>query len=360
MPKVIKALNNITKQKLSGKLVVRDAVDSSITWEAYFGNGELHFATSKLGQKERLMYMISRQCPEFNPIEVRSDRSDYQFICEGWQSGLFSLQQARQLAHTITQEASIHMLAIDNAQIQFDRNVRLDRLIVSTSFPKIIEPVEEIVWQWQKIRSQINSPFTRVFLNDIDSLYRLLWPQFQSNKAIESYQVALTQNLCLYSVAEQLNIDVLELSYLLLSLIQNRSIRTSGYGQQVERPTIAYINDDRVMQDRVKLILESQGYEVMSLLEPSQARDRLIHARPTLILLDLSTSDSDGSQLCQLLRKSPSLKKIPVLLLGDRERLLDRLKAKLVGANEYINKPITPQNLVSLVNKYVSGNLVNT
>lgn len=103
MPKVIKALNKITQQKLSGKLIVRDAVDSSITWEAYFGNGDIHFATSNLGQKERLMYLISRDLPELNPITVIIDRFDYQFICELWQSGLFYIQQARQLVLAITQ-----------------------------------------------------------------------------------------------------------------------------------------------------------------------------------------------------------------------------------------------------------------
>jgi twitching motility two-component system response regulator PilG len=47
MTNFVKALKDIIQQKRSGKLIVRDAVDSSINWEAYFGNGNLHFATSK-------------------------------------------------------------------------------------------------------------------------------------------------------------------------------------------------------------------------------------------------------------------------------------------------------------------------
>jgi twitching motility two-component system response regulator PilG len=360
MPKVIKALNKINLKKLSGKLIVCDPVDSSIIWEAYFGNGDLHFASSTSGQKERLMYLISRDLLELEPSEVIIDRSDYHFICDRWQSGRFSIQQARQLVLAITQEAFIHMMAIDNAQMQFVPDARLEQSIVSTSFPKIMMPVEQTIWQWQKIRPQINSPFMRVYLKDIDSLYRLLWPKFRNNKEIEAYQVALTQNLCLYSIATELNIDVLELSYLLLPLIHDRYVHISSYGQPVERPKIAYIDGNRVTQDRVKFILESQGYEVMNLLEPSQAIDWLVRARPTLILLDLSTSDINSSELCQLLRKSPSLKKIPVLILGSHDRLLDRLKAKIVGANEYVNKPITPDNLVGLVNKYVSQALANS
>jgi twitching motility two-component system response regulator PilG len=361
MTKVIKALKNIIQQQRSGKLIVRDVVDSSTTWEAYFGNGTLHFATSTLGQRERLMYLTSRHHPDLNLSEFTIDRSDYQFICNQWQSGQFSLQQARQLALTSTQEALIHIMAIDNARMKFYPNDRLEILILSTSVEEIIMPIEKLIWQWQKIRPQINSPFVRVYLSNVDSLYQLLWQQLQSTKAIESYQTALTQNLCLYSIATQLNIDVLELSYLLRSLIHSRSIQISGYGQQqVDRPIIAYIDDDRTMPNNMKLMLESQGYEVMNLLKPSQAINHLILTRPMLILIDISMPGTNGYELCQLLRKSPSLKNVPILLLSNRDNLLDRLKAKIVGADDYINISITLQNLANLANSYISNSLVNS
>jgi twitching motility two-component system response regulator PilG len=361
MTKVVNTLRDITQQKQSGKLIVRDAVDSSITWEAYFGNGNLHFATSTLGQRERLMYLANRHHPDFKMSEFIIDRSDYQFICNRWQSGQFSLQQARQLALTSTQEAFIHLLAIDNAQIEFDPDAYLDVLLLSTSVREISTPITKLIWQWQQIRPQINSPFVRVYLSNADSLDRLLWPQLQSTKAIESYHVALTQNLCLYSIATQLNTDVLELSYLLRSLIHNRDAQISGYGQpQSERHLVGYINDDLTMQDRVKLLLESQGYEVMSLQNPSQAMNHLSRAHPILILLDISTPNIDGYEFCQLLHKSPNLKNVPILMIGSHDSLLGRIKAKMFGANDYINRSLIPENLVDLVNKHVSQSLINT
>jgi twitching motility two-component system response regulator PilG len=360
MTKVIKVLTDITEQQRSGKLIVRDAVDSSITWEAYFGNGNLHFATSKLGQKERLIYLINRYCPDSIATDLTIDDSDYQFICDRWQSGQFLFQQARQLAFTSTQEAFIHIMAIDNANLHFDPDARLDTLILSTSVRDLIVPVEKLISHWQKIRPQINSPFARVALANVDGLYQLLWQQLQSTKAIESYQSALTQNLCLYSIATQLNIDILELSYLLRSLLQNRSVRIYGYEQQqTARPTIAYIDEDRSMQDSMKSILESQGYEAIC-LQPSQAIDRLIRTPPTLILIDVTMTDVNGYELCQLFRKSPSLKNIPIILLGDGDNLLDRLKAKIVGVNGYIKKPIAPKNFANLINEYLAQVLVST
>jgi twitching motility two-component system response regulator PilG len=360
MTKVVEALKNIVQQKKSGRLIVRDAVDSSVTWEAYFGNGNLHFATSLLGQQERLIYLTNHHHPYFNLSNLVIERSDYQFICDRWQSGQFSLQQARQLALTITQEALVQMIAIDEAHMMFKPDDRLDPLIVSTSVQEIIRPVEKRIGQWQKIRPQINSPFVRIYLSNVDSLYQLLWQQLHSTKAIESYQAALTQNNCLYSIATQLNIDILELSYLLRSLIQNHSVQISDYGQQqLERPTIAYLDTNLTMQNVVKLVLESQGYQVMSLIKPAAAIDHLTRTRPTLILMDISMPNFDGHECCQLLRKSPNLKNVPILMLGNSNNLLDRVRSKLVGANDYIPKPITPKNLANIVNKQVSQLLVN-
>jgi twitching motility two-component system response regulator PilG len=361
MTRVVEALKEIIQQELSGQLIIRDALDSSMTWEAYFGNGKLHFATSTLGQRERLIYLTKHHHPDFNLSEFTIGQSDYQFICHQWQSGKLSLQQVRQLAFTSTQEAFIHIMALGSAEMEFNLDAHLDVLILSASVQQIITPVKQLIWQWQKIRPHITSPLVRVYLSNIDSLYQLLWQQLQSTKAIESYQSALTQNLCLYSTANQLNIDVQELCHMLLPLVRNRSAQISGYGQKQdeERPLIACIDDSQTVQNSVKMTLESNGYEVINLLKPAQAMTKLIRTHPTLILLDISMPDINGYELCQLLRKSPSLKQVPILMLSSRDGLFDRLKAKMVGANDYMTKPFTPTDLVNLVNKHVSQALVN-
>jgi twitching motility two-component system response regulator PilG len=361
MTKIVEALKEIIQQELSGRLTIRDTLDSSVTWEAYFGNGKLHFATSTLGQKERLIYLTKHHHPDFNLSEFAIGQSDYKFICHQWQSGKLSLQQIRQLAFTSTQEAFVHIMAMGKAEMEFDLDITLDVLVLSASVQQVIAPVKQLIWQWQKIRPHLTSPLVRVYLSDIDSLYKLLWQQLQSTKAIESYQAALTQNLCLYSIANQLNINVQELSHMLLPLVRNRSAQISSYGQKQdeERPLIACIDDSQTVQNSVKLTLEAHGYEVMGLLKPAQAMTKLIRTHPTLILMDITMPDINGYELCQLLRKSPNLKQVPILMLSSRDGLFDKFKAKMLGANDYMTKPFTPTELVNLVNKYVSQALVN-
>jgi twitching motility two-component system response regulator PilG len=362
MTRVVAALKDIIQQELSGRLTIKDSLDGSIAWEAYFGNGKLHFATSTMGQRERLMYLTRQHHPDLRLSEFTIGESDYQFICNQWQSGKLSLQQVRQLAFTCTQEAFVHIMAIGNAEMDFNLDVHLDVLILAASVQQIITPVKQLIWEWQKIRPYINSPLVRVYLSNIDSLYQLLWQQLQSTKAIESYQAALTQNLCLYSTASQLNIDVQQLTHMLLPLVRNRSAQISSYGekQDEERPLIACIDDSRTVQNSVKLTLESQGYEVLGFLQPAQAITKLSRTRPTLILMDISMPDINGYELCQIFRKSQNFKGVPILMLSSRDGMFDRIKAKMVGANDYMTKPFTPTDLVNLVNKYVSLALVNT
>ncbi len=361
MTKIVEALKDIVKQELSGRLSIQDGLDPTVTWEAYFGNGKLHFATSTLGQRERLIYLTKHHHPNFNLSEFTIGQSDYQFICNQWQSGKLSLQEVRQLAFTSTQEAFVHIMAIGSAEMDFNLDANLDVLILSASVQQVITPVKKLIWQWQKIRPHITSPLVRVYLSNIDSLYQLLWQQLQSTKAIEAYQAALTQNLCLYSTANQLNIDVQTLSDLLLPLVKNRSAQISGYGekQDEDRPLIACIDDSQTIQRSVKLTLESQGYEVISLLQPAQAMTKLIRNHPILILLDVNMPEINGYELCQLLRKSPGFKNIPIIMVSSRDGVIDRFKAKMVGANDYINKPFTPTQIINIVNKYVSQALVN-
>jgi twitching motility two-component system response regulator PilG len=361
MTKVVEALKDIIKQELSGQLIIKDPLDSSTTWEAYFGNGKLHFATSTLGQRERLTYLTKQYHPDFKLNEFSVGQSDYQFICHQWQSGKLSLKQVRQLAFTCTQEAFVHIMAIGDAEMEFNLDAHLDVLILSASVQQIITPTKKLIWQWQKIRAQITSPLVRIYLSNIDSLYQLLWQQLQSTKAIEAYQTALTQNLCLYSIATQLNIDVQQLSYMLLPLVKNRSAQISGHGtqQQEERHLIACIDDSQTVQNSVRLTLESQGYEVISLLEPARSMTKLIRCHPMIILMDITMPEINGYELCQLLRKSPALKHVPIIMLTSRDSIFDRMKAKMVGANDYLTKPFTPTQLVNIVNKYVSQALVN-
>jgi twitching motility two-component system response regulator PilG len=360
MSPVVDALKDIVKQKLSGKLTIRDNQDSSVSWEVFFGEGKLHFATSTIGQRERLAYLIKQFHPNFSISEIHLGESDYQFICDRWQSGKLSLQQVRQLAFSSTQEAFIHIMAIGDAEMDFNLDIHLEPMVLSVSVQRAISPVKQMIWQAQSIRSLINSPLSRLYLIDLDSLYQLLWQEFQNTKVIAAYKSALSQNLCIYSIAEGLDTNTIELSRKLLPLVKSKALQVSSYGtdRHQARPLIACVDDSPTIQESVQLMLNPHGYDVLSIIQPARATVELVRFRPMLILMDINMPDIDGYKLCQLLRKSVHLKQTPIIMLTSRDGFFDRMKAKMVGADQYLTKPFNSQQLLDAVNQQISKALL--
>jgi twitching motility two-component system response regulator PilG len=72
-----------------------------------------------------------------------------------------------------------------------------------------------------------------------------------------------------------------------------------------------------------------------------------------LILLDIMLPKVNGYQICQLIRRNPEYRHIPVVMLSGKDGVFDKVRGRLVGATEYITKPFEPRDLLRVVRKYV-------
>jgi putative two-component system response regulator len=106
-------------------------------------------------------------------------------------------------------------------------------------------------------------------------------------------------------------------------------------------------------QDNVVLMREllgSRGYEVLTAASAEDAQD-IIHSQPPdLILLDVIMPGKSGYELCRELKQDPQTRLIPVVMitgLTDRE---DKIRGIEAGADDFLNKPIFPEELFARVN----------
>ncbi|RMF22855.1 MAG: response regulator [Cyanobacteria bacterium J083] len=102
------------------------------------------------------------------------------------------------------------------------------------------------------------------------------------------------------------------------------------------------------------MTLEAVGYEVISITEPSTALKTLRYQQPILILMDINMPEIDGYELCSMLRRARKLEKVPIVMLTGRDGLIDRMRAKIAGANNYITKPCNPNKLLKLITNLTS------
>ncbi|MFM7384237.1 MAG: response regulator [Microcystaceae cyanobacterium] len=357
-----KVLQKLILNQASGKLTLYHPQDPTVRWRIYLGNGRIHYAGSEVGQKERLQYLLRRYVPQksFNLEQMPDD--DYQYLCHLWQSGEFSFQEIRSILAKFTQEALVQTLSLRQSLCQFESTVGLERLLLYLNLKSIMAPVEQQLKQWLKLRIEILSPFQRPTLSPQESLAPLISPFWSSDilpaDKIQILQDLLQQNLCFYEMGDRLKMNTLNLALILHPLIQAKAIQLQPYPlpQADNRPIIACIDDSPAIQRIVTFTLENSGFRVVNIREPFKALTTLLHSKPDLILMDISMPEIDGYQLCGLCNKSAALKDIPIIMLTGRTGIIDRVKAKMVGAVDYISKPFLPQDLVAAINQYVKMN----
>ena len=123
-----------------------------------------------------------------------------------------------------------------------------------------------------------------------------------------------------------------------------------------EPPLIACIDDSPVLAHSLKKIIVPAGYRMLSIQEPMRGFAELIEHRPSLILLDLLLPNADGYSVCKFLRDTPVFAKTPIIILTGQNTVVDRSRARLVGATEFLAKPPQPRHLLSMIKIHLSKN----
>ncbi len=354
---VAKALQDISKKKLSGQLTIRDPSSDALFWRIYVGSGHIHYANSAVGQQERLAYLL-RHHTKLQSFKLSNFSSDYQYLCNCWQSGQLSLQQIRQLLFLLSQEAILQAISLRNVQLGFNKKIGLDPLLLSVSLQQIAANLQTPLNQWQQIQSEIQSPYHRPYIKDVQKFAQAVYQRKTGKpQQIDLLTQALSKNQCFYEVAQQLKMDVLKLATFLHPFMRTDIVGVNPYRstQNDRRPVVACIDDSKTVQRNVKLILETAGYRVLELMEPARVLTMLVRDKPNLVLMDISMPEIDGYELCRMLRLSTALKEVPIVMLTGRDGLVDRIRARMVGATNYITKPFQPEQLLSIVNELINS-----
>jgi two-component system, chemotaxis family, response regulator PixG len=121
------------------------------------------------------------------------------------------------------------------------------------------------------------------------------------------------------------------------------------------RSLIACIDDSPAIGQIMESILTPQGYEVLSILNPLQGISILLERKPDLIFLDLVMPNTNGYELCTFLRKTTSFQETPIIILTGNDGVIDRVRAKLTGASEFLGKPPEPQKVLQTIQKYLGA-----
>ena len=122
---------------------------------------------------------------------------------------------------------------------------------------------------------------------------------------------------------------------------------------EARKSLIFCIDDSEGVYHRLHDILIPHEYRVMGIQDSTQAIPALIKAKPDLIFLDLIMPIANGYEICAQIRRTPSLTKVPVIILTGKDGLIDKFRAKMVGSNDFITKPIDPEAVLRTLFYYL-------
>lgn len=110
-------------------------------------------------------------------------------------------------------------------------------------------------------------------------------------------------------------------------------------------PEVLVAEDDRSVRESLVLALEVEGYVVEAVVDGEQAMEAFERRIPDVVVLDVMMPKLDGLEVCRRIRATDS--HVPVLMLTARHEISDRVSGLDAGADDYLVKPFSLDELLA-------------
>ncbi|MBF0440510.1 MAG: response regulator [Oligoflexales bacterium] len=118
-----------------------------------------------------------------------------------------------------------------------------------------------------------------------------------------------------------------------------------------KKQVILVVDDDEIMRNAMKRILEAEGYNVLLAEDGMELSKVLETNKLDLILLDVNLPWVNGYELCEILKKDINFKKVPLILVSNQKDAENIKRGFAVGCDDYISKPFKIEMITSAVSK---------
>jgi len=116
---------------------------------------------------------------------------------------------------------------------------------------------------------------------------------------------------------------------------------------------VLVIDDSKTIRRTAETLLAKAGCQVITAADGFEALGRVVDDRPDLIFVDIMMPRLDGYQTCALIKNNAALRRTPVIMLSSKDGLFDRAKGRMVGAEQYLTKPFTRDELLGAIRRHV-------
>ncbi|MGB6295354.1 MAG: response regulator [Rivularia sp. (in: cyanobacteria)] len=113
--------------------------------------------------------------------------------------------------------------------------------------------------------------------------------------------------------------------------------------------TILVVEDSPSELELISHFLNESGYKVIKATGGTEALKKLESEKPDAIITDVVMPGMSGFELCRSLKKNPETQKVPIVICSSKNQEIDRLWAMRQGADAYLTKPYTREELLRAI-----------
>ena len=116
-------------------------------------------------------------------------------------------------------------------------------------------------------------------------------------------------------------------------------------------PTILIVDDEPNIVIPLQFLMEQNGHSTLVAQSGEEALEIISKEKPDLVLLDIMLPGVDGFEVCEIIRLNPEWRNTRIIFLTAKGRDVDIAKGMVLGADEYITKPFSNQQIIDAVKK---------
>ncbi|MGA9380792.1 MAG: response regulator [Phormidium sp.] len=343
-------------------------------WIVFFLNGQIAYAAdsdsslSRLRDYLRRYHLDSAVDQLYVPAIATTNAPEYGYLWTLLETHFLTPAQGRNIIQSMVQETLFDLLSLHQGSFIFEIGPALAPQLTTLEIGPLVTQIMKQVQEWKQFHPHIQSPDQCPVIAKSSLLQQKL-PE-NTFKILESW--ADGQN-SLRQMARYLNRQILPVAKAIYPYIKkgwvqlvypSNSTTNPGSGEFTSQPktgthSVVFIDDGITTCKAVEQTLQEHGYAVAAISNPLKALSLVFQIKPDLILCDITMPELDGFEICAMLRRSTAFRQTPIVMLTGKDGFIDRVKARMVGATDYLTKPFGDSELLTLVEKYIGKSDIN-
>ncbi len=338
------------------------------SWLIFLVNGKITYATNTNNFdltriKDYLSYFQLEKL-NFSADDLAKNiinPPEYNYLIYLIQQKIISLHQAQQIIYKLIKETLLELLISPLGDFSFEIDCALPSAIAEWEVNNLITSVYSELKTWKQFYPHIQSPAQ--------------YPIFRERAAIEQATSIKTQTtltnwidkkISLMRLARQINCQIIDLAKVLypyikkgwIGLKHHEDLITQNYPkiELPEKAHIVFVDNDVAIAKKVEYILKRREIESTIFADSIPAMTNILHTRPNLVVCKMNLPQLSGDQLCNIIKNSPIGRQTKVIMLGEQDNFFERLRARLVSADDYLSLPVSQSELLILVEKHLGIN----